>query len=277
MSRADLADFPAGPAARLQPGFAQFPTAWRFALRNQTRNRLAALLLAVFVPAWYLLLAAITGHQPLSFRLFATGQILAMDGRHLTLISAGLNALTLITGFAVFAAIRRTLAFDRRLVLAGYRQPTLIAAKTAAIAVVAVGVAGYTAVVLLAFWRPGVAGWLAIVAAFAVIALTYGALGLLLGVLVKGDLEGFFLIIMGSLMDTFLQNPLGNPLANKPVLQWFPSFGPMQFAVGGAFGHTALWGHLALGLAWTAAFTAAGLAVFRVKTRNRRPRARVSA
>ena len=54
---------------------------------------------------------------------------------------------------------------------------------------------------------------------------------------------------MGSLMDTFLQNPLGNPLANKPVLEWFPSFGPTQFAVVGAFSHTALWQYLALGLA----------------------------
>ena len=120
--------------------------------------------------------------------------------------------------------------------LAGYRQPTLIAAKSSAIAIVAAAVAGYTAAVLLAFWRPGLAGWLAILAAFAVIALTYGALGLLLGVLVKGDLESFFLIIMGSLIDTFLQNPLGNPIANKPILEWFPSFGPMQFAAGGAYG-----------------------------------------
>ncbi len=53
-------------------------------------------------------------------------------------------------------------------------------------------VAGYTAAVLLAFWRPGLAGWLAILAAFAVIALSYCALGLLLGVLVKGDLEALF-------------------------------------------------------------------------------------
>jgi hypothetical protein len=36
------------------------------------------------------------------------------------------------------------------------------------------------------------------------------------------------------------------------------------------FAHTALWGHLLLGLAWAAAFTAAGLVVFRVKTRSRR-------
>ena len=264
------ADLAAAPDARPARAFAQFPTAWRFALRNQTRNRLAGLLLVLFVPVWYLLMAALAGHQALSFKLFATGQVLTVDARSLTLITAGLNALTLITGFAVFAAIRRTLAFDQRLVFAGYRQPTLIAAKTSAIAIVAAAVAGYTAAVLLAFWRPGLAGWLAILAAFAVIALTYGALGLLLGVLVKGDLEGFFLIIMGSLMDTFLQNPLGNPIANKPILEWFPSFGPMQFAAGGAYGHTTLWGHLLLGLAWTAAFTAAGLVIFRIRTRSRR-------
>ena len=79
------------------------------------------------------------------------------------------------------------------------------------------------------------AGLAGILAAFAVIALSYGALGLLGGVLVKGDLEGFFLIIMGLLMDTFLQSPLGNPIANKPILEWFPSVGPMQFAADGAF------------------------------------------
>jgi ABC-2 type transport system permease protein len=44
----------------------------------------------------------------------------------------------------------------------------------------------------------------------------------------------------------------------------------MQFAVGGAFAHTALWTHLLLGLAWAAAFAAAGLVIFRIKTRSRR-------
>jgi hypothetical protein len=263
-------DLTSGPSATPGAAFGQFGTALRFAVRNQTRNRLAALLLTGFVPTWYGLMQAMVGHQQLSFKLFATGRTLTVDGGELTLISAGLNALSLIVGFAVFDAIRRTLAFDRRLVFAGYRQPTLIGAKTLSIAVVAAAVAVYAALVLLGFWRPSPAGWFAILAGYAVIALTYGAFGLLLGVLVKGDLEGFFLIIMGGLMDTFLQNPLGNPLANKPILEWFPSFGPMQFAVAGSFGHTALWGHLALGLAWAAAFTVCGLIVFRVKTRTRR-------
>jgi ABC-2 type transport system permease protein len=251
MPAADLAPNPAPPAVPAStPAFRQFPVAWRFALRNQARNRLAWLLLIAFVPVRYELMADIAGHTPLTFKLYATGRVLTVDGGHLTLITAGLNAVTMIVGFAVFAAIRRTLAFDKRLVFAGYRQATLITAKTLAIAVVAAAVAGYTSLVLLAFWRAGLAGWAAVAAGFTVIALAYGAFGLLLGVLVRNDLEGFFLIIMGSLMDTFLQNPLGNPLANKPVLEWFPSFGPTQFAVAGSLGHTALRDHLALGLAW---------------------------
>jgi hypothetical protein len=263
-------DLTASPApAYARAAYQQFPTAWRFAVRNQTRNRLAFMLLVAFVPAWYLLLEAMTGHKPLTFRLFSAGQLVTVDGGHLTLITAGLNAVTIIVGFAVFAAIRRTLAFDKRLVFAGYRQATLITAKTLAVAVVAAGVAGYTALVLLAFWQPGLAGWAAIWAAYTVIALAYGAFGLLLGVLVTSDLEGFFLIIMGGLMDTSLQNPLGNPLANKPLLEWFPSFGPTQFAIGASLGRTLLWQDLAAGLAWPAAFAAAGLIIFRLRTRSR--------
>ena len=270
MPAADLAPAAAAPTVPpAAPAFRQFPVAWRFALRNQSRNRLAWLLLVGFVPAWYLLMLAITGHTTLTFRLFAAGRILTVDGGHLTLITAGLNSVTIIVGFAIFAAIRRTLAFDKRLVFSGYRQATLIAAKTSAIAIVAAAVAAFTSLALLAFWRPALSGWLAILAAFTVIALGYGAFGLFLGVLVRSDLEGFFLIIMGGLMDTFLQNPLGNPLAGNPVLEWFPSFGPTQFAVGGSLGHTALWGHLALGLAWPAAFAAAGLVIFWIRTRAR--------
>ncbi len=248
----------------------QFPTALEFALRNQARNRFAWLLLALFVPAWYALMAALIPHDPLAFRLFSTGAILHVDGRHLGLVTAGMNSLTLIVGFAVFAAIRRALPLDRRLVFAGYRQSLLVAAKSLATVAVGAAVALYASIVLLAFWRPSPAGWPAVFAAFALMAIVYGALGLMLGVLVKGDLEGFFLIIMGGLTDTFLQNPVGNPVANKPVLQYFPSFGPMQFASGGAFGHTWLWGDLALGAAWAVAFAAVGLVVFQLRTRSRR-------
>lgn len=272
MSAPDLtAPAPGVPDApvRRRPLYPQFSTAVQFALRDQARNRLAGLLLVIFVPLWYLLLLAMAGHKPLQFKLFSTGQVISTDGGHLTLITAGLNTLTIITGFVVFHSVHAALGFDRRLVFGGYRKSILIASKTLAMATVAIAVAVYTALVLLAFWRPGLAGLADIAAGYVVIALIYGAFGLLLGVMVKGDLEGFFLIIMAALVDTFLQNPLGNPLANKPILEWFPSFGPMQFAVGGSLGHTMLGGYLALGLIWAAAFALASLVIFLFRARVR--------
>ena len=239
----------------------QLETAIRLTLAAQVRNRLAWVLLVVFVPVWYLLIGSMISHGGTGFRLRATGAAFVVDGHDLTLITAGLSAITLITGFVVFAAVRRSRPFDRRLVLSGYRHSALIAAKTTAALAQAVGIGAYAAAVLLIFWRP--AGIWAIAAAFVLGAATYAAFGLLIGVLVRGDLEGFFLIIMISMLDTFLENPVDNPVANKPILEFFPSYAPTQFAAAGAFHHQALAGLAALSLAWTLAFALLGLAVLR--------------
>jgi ABC-2 type transport system permease protein len=258
------------PTPDSQPLARQLPTALGFELRNQARNRLAWILLGLFIPAWYLFMVLVVSHRPLRFRLFSTGTILHADGRELSLITAGMNSLTLIVGFAVFVAVRRALPLDRRLVFAGYRQPVLVAAKSLATVLVAALVAVYAALVLLVFWQPSVVGWAAVLASFAVMAAEYGALGMLLGVLVNGDLEGFFLIIMGGLIDTFLQNPVGNPVANRPVLEYFPSFGPMQFSSGVAFGGSVQRAELGLGIVWAAGFLAVALVVFQRRTHVRR-------
>ena len=241
----------------------QLDTAIRLTLAAQVRNRLAWILLAVFVPVWYLLIGSMMPHADAVFRLRATGAGIVVDGHDLALVTAGLSAITLITGFVVFAAVRRSRPFDRRLVLSGYRHSALIAAKTTAALAQAMGIGAYAAAVMLAFWRP--AGIGAIAAAFILGAATYAAFGLLIGVLVRGDLEGFFLIIMISMLDTFLENPVDNPLANKPILEFFPSYAPTQFAAAGAFHHQVLAGLAAWSLAWTAAFALLGLAVLRLR------------
>jgi ABC-2 type transport system permease protein len=241
----------------------QLKTAIRLTLAAQVRNRLAWILLVAFIPIWYLLVGATITHGRTTFKLRAIDAAVAVDSHNLTLITAGLNAITLITGFVVFAAVRRSLPFDRRLVLSGYRHGALIAAKTNAALLQAIGIGLYAAIVMLAFWRP--AGLWAIAVAFMLGAATYAAFGLLIGVLVRGDLEGFFLIIVISILDTFLENPVDNPLANKPILQFFPSYGPTQFAAAGAFHHQALASMAVLSLAWTAAFALLGLVVLRLR------------
>src|SRR2546430_14565300 len=198
-----------------------------------------------------------------AFRLRATGATVTVDGHHRPQHTAGLSSIPRITEFVVFATVRRARPFDRRLVLSGYRPSALIAAKTCGALVQAVAIGAYAAVIMLFFWRP--AGLWAIAVTFMLAAATYAALGLLIGVLVRGDLEGFFLIIMISMLDTFLENPVDNPLANKPILEFFPSYGPTQFAAAGAFHHQALMSMAAVSLSWTAAFALLGLLVLRLR------------
>jgi hypothetical protein len=99
---------------------------------------------------------------------------LVVDGHNLTLITTGLNSICLLTGFVVFTAVRRSLPFDRRLVLSGYRPASLITAKTSAALVQAVG--AYAAIVLLFFWRPP--GVWTIAVTFMLAAATYAVLRL---------------------------------------------------------------------------------------------------
>jgi hypothetical protein len=246
----------------------RYLTATRYALSEQVRNRMALLLLVIFVPTWDYLFWLVITEDPLSFLIRATNVFIQVSGRDLTLLTAGLYAITLIVGFMLFTSTRKNTQFDRRLVLCGYPQSQLILAKLTALVAVAMMVSFYTSIVLFAFWQPGSLPlvWLGFFCA----ALIYGALGLLLGVLVRGELEGFFLIIMVSLIDTSLQNPLGNPVANQDFLRWFPSYAPMQFIVAGAFNQKIPWLYLLYSLAWPVGFVFLGFAIFLWKTHTRR-------
>jgi hypothetical protein len=247
-------------------------TSARYALVEQARNRFALGLLLVFVPVWDWLFGALIPSTPVAFKLQSTGAYLQVNGHNLTVLTSGFNAITLVVAFMIFTAARRNTAFDRRLVLAGLPQPVAMAAKTAAIVVVAALVSLYATVVLEAFWRP--AGFGAIWLGYLLDALTYGAWGLLLGVLVSSELAGFFLIIMVSLLDTVLQAPVENPLANKDFLAAFPTYGPMQVAVSGGFGHSVPGGGVVLALAWFVGFALVGLLIFWWRTRAWNPQAR---
>jgi ABC-2 type transport system permease protein len=247
--------------------------ATRYTLVEQARNKLALGLLVVFLPVWYYLLAATIAHGPAAFKLTATGQFLTVDAHDVTVLAAGANAIALICGFTIFAATRKGAAFDRRLVLCGLSQPLMLAAKLTALAAVALAVSVYSALVLLAFWRPENLAlvWLG----YFLVALVYGTFGLLLGVLVSSELAGFFLIIMVGLLDTFFQIPVENPAGNQPFLHFFPAHGPEQLAVAGGFAGQLPFSMVLLSFAWVAGFGLVGLLIFWLRTRawNRRGRA----
>jgi len=249
----------------VKPRHGRYRTAVRYLLIEHGRNRLAIVLLIAFVPIWYLLISSVIPSGSVDFRFRVTGHFIHVDGRQLSLLTAGLNALTLIVGFVIFTSTRRGMRFDHRLVLSGYPQWIVIAAKVTSVTVVALAVAVYTSVILLIFWGPQSVPL--VVVSYAAAALAYGSLGLFLGVLLRGELEGFFLVIMVSLIDTFIQNPIGNPAANKDFVQALPTYASTQLYVAGGFSDLVPWPFIALTLAWPAALALLGLLIFWLRTR----------
>jgi ABC-2 type transport system permease protein len=245
--------------------------ALRLTLTEQGRNRFAMLLLAVYLPAWYGVIYGLTDEASIGFQLRAFHVFVATNQHRLGLLTGMLNATTLIMGFVALSAVRRSALVDQRLVLCGYSRVALILGRLLALAAASVLLAVYAVAVLAAFTppqRPGI-----VVAGTFGAVLTYAAIGVLAGVVARGDLEGFFFIIMLSLVDTFIQNPIGNPAANRAVVEYFPSYLPMQVVVGGAIANRTAWWQFWGSLAWAAALGILGVQGFWFRTRIARPHA----
>lgn len=245
-----------------------FLTAIRMALIEHLRNRLALWLVTLYVPVWLLLADSVIANTPVRFRLRATDSLLFFPGNELCQVAGQLNAATQIVGFMMFTVTFRSSAFDRRLVLAGYPRFHLVAAKVGALTLVSLVISVYAAELTLLFWSPRQT-WL-LAAGVCTGALTYGALGVLLGAVLTGELEGMFLVLMSSLIDTGMQNPVFNPAANSDLLRFMPSYGAMQSATAGAFTNVIPMGYLVLELAWFGILTALAMVAFLLRTRDRR-------
>lgn len=246
----------------------QFAAALKFSFKEQLTNKFAFGLLVAFVPIWYWMLGAITPDTKVAFKFQATHSFLQANGHDLILLTAGLNVLTMILGFMFYHSAHRSLSFDKRLARAGLGRFGFILAKATALLIVTAIVALYTVLILIAFWHfPNntFEVWLS----FWLVSLIYASLGLLLGMLLKSELAGFFIIIMVSMMDTFLQNPIGNPAANKDFLKYFPSYSSTQLGVAGGFTHLFPSSQVLLAVGWFVGFLLVGLGIFYLRTRRK--------
>jgi len=243
----------------------QVGIALRLTLIEQAHNRFAMLLLAVYLPTWYGVIYGLTDDASIGFQLRAFHFFVATSQHRLGLITGMLNATTLIMGFVSLSAVRRSALVDQRLVLCGYSRGALILGRLVAFAVASALLSVYAVIVLEAFTPTQLPG--VVVAGVFGAVLTYAAIGVLAGVISRGDLEGFFFIIMLSLVDTFIQNPIGNPAANRAVVEYFPSYLPMQIVVGGAIANRVAWWQLGGSLGWAVGLGVLGLAGFWQRTR----------
>ncbi|MFE9366007.1 ABC transporter permease [Streptomyces sp. NPDC006978] len=246
-----------------------FATATQYALTEHLRNRFAMVLVALFIPVWTALASLAVPSTPVRFQLRATGEILTPGGNQLTQVSGALNAVTLIIGFMMFAATFSSGHFDRRLAMVGYPRTHLVLAKIAALALASGAVATYTTVLTCVYRVPDQP--LLFTAALFCVGMTYGALGVAFGSLLRREIEGMFAIVMTSVIDIALQNPLYSSGSDSPIVRYLPAYGAMQTSTGAAFTSTPLKQYLAIQLLWFTAAALVGFLAFHRRTRNTLP------
>jgi hypothetical protein len=238
----------------------------RAGMREYRRNRVLWVLL-VAVPALLIGMAIIvTVDEP--------GPIALVEGgRHFTasLSQRRMHAATMVPVASAFLAglaglfiVTGSAAGDRRLVLAGFRPPEVLAGRLAVIGA-ATGLATTVGVAVSASaYAPR--QWVVFAGANLLIALTYAMVGVLVGPL-TGRLGGLYLILLLAFIDVGLGQNIMIPGGPPAWGAFLPARGATRVMIDSAFtDRFDQVGYLLLGLAWLCAFTIATAAVYQRRT-----------
>jgi ABC-2 type transport system permease protein len=158
-----------------------------------------------------------------------------LDEQKLSLVFLGGAAVCFLTCFLAFNLVHKRREVDARLVLAGYRAHEVLVAKLAVLLLLVALLAVYEIAIIRPWVRPEHVERLA--AGFFLGGLVYGCLGLLVGAVVKHELEGIFVIVLLTNIDVgWLQNPIYYAHSQRRAfIECLPGYAPTQLAVVGSF------------------------------------------
>lgn len=201
------------------------------------RNRMILLLLFI-LPALFYTIAWITlsGDRIIFILGSVKGKpVVPVVQEQLGLIFIGLAATGLIASFLAMTMMQKNALAKKRLVLCGYRPFELSAATIAVVLLTMVIISIYIALMGWLFMRP-MHLW-GVIFGYILCGYVYGSYGLLVGAILKGELEGIlFIVLLANLDVGWLQNPIYYSAAQtKAVIEWLPAFFPSQTTIISAF------------------------------------------
>ncbi|MCB0580204.1 MAG: ABC transporter permease [Phaeodactylibacter sp.] len=206
-------------------------------LRMMFRRRIIPILLLVIPTVFLLAVYATTSERMMPFRLASVDEAVFLEAseRNISLLFLAVASVGFLSSFLALNLIQRESAVDRRLVLCGFHPVALLLSKLAVLAGCTALIALYVGLSLLAFFTPERL-FLMILGLF-LAGLAYGSYGLLVGSLIRGELEGVLLIVLLANIDAgWLQNPLFYAEAeNQFIIRCLPAYFPSQAAIAAAF------------------------------------------
>jgi len=201
-------------------------------------RRRIVLLLMVLMPIIFLGVVRLTASsRAIPFRLASLSEaVFIMEPlRNISLIFFSLTATGFLVSFLALSLIQSNSDANRRLVICGYHPFELLISNLIALLLIIILTAAYIGLLINIFFR--VDHFFAYVFGLTLIGFVYGCYGLTVGSLVRGRLEGVFLIVMLANIDAgWLQNPMYYAEAsNNAIIRLLPAYYPAQSAIISAF------------------------------------------
>jgi hypothetical protein len=259
-----------GSSAVNPGGLRRFATVFTIGLREQARNYLLVGLL-VALPILFITLAfAVTQDAQTPIQVIVDGEtttvlrdLPTVHGVVMTPITS-----TLIAGIIGLLLMHGARNGDGRLVLAGYRAREVIGARFSTLTLLAGLVTAVTVGVMVIDITPELLGWFT--AGVFMVTLTYGLLGMLIGVVV-GRLAGLWSILVASMLDIGLfQDPLFRVGEPAWWMEWLPGYHGMQVIMdAGLTAEMDSTAHLGWAVAYMAVLGLVTVTVFYRETRIR--------
>lgn len=253
----------------MRPGY--IATAFLMTLRELFRRKIVILLLVLIPSIFYAMTHLTTGLMRIPFRLAAvTGEpVVFIPARHIGVVFMGLASAGLLAAFLSMNLIQRNAPVIRRLIICGYTSTEIAISKLLVMFTVILFLGIYVGSMLWIFFEPQ--NFILVLLGFGLVGFVYGSYGLLIGTLLKGELEGILLITLLANIDVgWLQNPIFYSGAlNKTIIRTLPAFYPSQVSIISAFSENGVERALSGSLVYGGIMLVLALFIFWLRMRKR--------
>ncbi|MDC1379665.1 hypothetical protein N8273_03405 [Algibacter sp.] len=202
-------------------------------LRMLIRQKIVIILLLI-IPVFFLTIVEFTtSERMLPFQLASLDEdvFINISEKGISFIFFAVASSGFLVSFLALNLIQKNNAVNRRLIICGYHPIELMISILLALILVIVLIAIYIGMLTNAFYTVDHLG--RFILGLVLIGFVYGSYGLLVGSLIKMELEGILLIVLLVNIDVgWLQNPLFYAEAqNQIIIKFLPAYFPSQTAI----------------------------------------------
>jgi len=202
-------------------------------LRMLVRQKIVIILLLIIPAFFFSIVEFTTSNRLLPFQLASLDDdvFINISEKGISFIFFAVASTGFLVSFLALNLIQKNNEVNRRLVICGYHPIELLISILLALLLVILLIALYVGLLTHIFYpieHPG-----RFIPGLALIGFVYGSYGLVVGSLIKGELEGILMIVLLVNIDVgWLQNPLFYAEAqNQLIIKFLPAYFPSQTAI----------------------------------------------